>query len=262
MTVFPDSGSELHDMDMILCRNVFIYFDSAAVSSVAAKLAATLVGGGFLMTAHTELIGHAVPGLESRLFAEGVVYRRHVRHSVDATPPPAAANVAMRITPSLPVAFSGDDVQRDEVQKLPQMQDPAIKLCASAQIHANRGEYELAELMCREALSADPLVAAPYFLLAQLAQFKGDFERATECLNKAIYLDHRCVAAYLELAALNERSGNMQRALALRHAALGIVRTMPKDEQIEQYERPAEELAQWLEQWETKANNNGNADGS
>jgi chemotaxis protein methyltransferase CheR len=260
--VFPDSGSELHDMDMILCRNVFIYFDPAAVSSVASKLSDTLVDGGYFMTAHTELIGHAVPGLESRLFAEGVVYRRHAHHSADVTLPPVAATVSMQVRSSLPVAMPGDGVQRNDVQKSPHIQNPAIMLCASAQIQANRGEYELAESTCRKALSADPLVAAPYFLLAQLAQFNGDFEQAKKCLNKAIYVDHRCVAAYLELAALNERTGDVQRAQALRHAVLGIVRTMPKGEQIDQYESSAGELAQWLEQWETKANNSGNADGS
>ena len=259
---FPDSGSELHDMDMILCRNVFIYFDADAVLAVAEKLTATLVDGGYFMTAHTELIGHTVPGLESRLFAEGVVYRRHALLSADVPLPPVVASVARRIQPSLPVVFTNDDAQQDEVLKLPQIQKPANVLCASAQTHADRGEYELAELECRKALSADPLVAAPYFLLAQLAQFKGDFEQAKECLNKAIYLDHRFVAAYLELAALSERSGDVQRAQALRHAALGVVRTMPKDAQIEQYERLAEELEQWLEQWETKVNNKGNANGN
>jgi chemotaxis protein methyltransferase CheR len=71
---FP--GAELRDMDLILCRNVFIYFGAAAVAAVAEKLAAALSEGGYLMTAHTELIGHRVPNLQSRLFAEGVVYQR------------------------------------------------------------------------------------------------------------------------------------------------------------------------------------------
>ena len=74
---FPDLASELHDMDMILCRNVFIYFAPVAVAAVAAKFAATLRAGGYLMTAHTELIGHPVQELKSRLFAQGVVYQRN-----------------------------------------------------------------------------------------------------------------------------------------------------------------------------------------
>lgn len=254
--------TEPHGMDLILCRNVFIYFDSAAVSAVAAKLAATLTEGGYLMTAHTELIGHPVQGLESKLFAEGVVYRRQARRPAYASPPSGVAAVAAWIAP--PLTISSHEPQRtaargQETQNLPQVQNPAIALGASARIHADQGEYELAEQMCRKALSADPLAAAPYFLLAQLAQLNGDLEQAKVCLNKAIYLDQRCVAAYLELAALHERAGDLPRAQAVRRAALGVVRAMPDDEQIEPYERTAGELAQWLAQWEPAANHHDSA---
>jgi len=255
--VFPDFGSELHSMDLILCRNVFIYFDTAAVAAVAEKFAATLAEGGYLMTAHTELIGHQIQELKSRLFAEGVVYQRHIHLPAYVAPLPVTA-AAVRFAP-LPVpALHHDEAHEPRVS--PQAPNPAIALDAAARAHADRGEYELAEQMCRKALVADPLAAAPYFLLAQLAQLKGDFEQAKECLNKAIYLDHRFVAAYLELAALHERAAEMPRAHALRRAALGIVRTMPKDEQIGQYEGTAGELVQWLAQWEPLANNHDSAE--
>ncbi len=123
-------------------------------------------------------------------------------------------------------------------------------LLKEARAHADRGEFDLAELICHKALVVNPLAAAPYFLLAQLAQIKGDFNLAKEYLNKAIYLDSRFVAAYLELAALFERADDMPRAQTLRRAALGIVRNMPNDELIEQYEMTAGVLTQWLVQWE------------
>lgn len=122
-------------------------------------------------------------------------------------------------------------------------------LLKEARAHADRGEFNLAEQICRKALAVNPLAAPPYFLLAQLAQIKGDFNQAKECLNKAIYLDSRFVAAYLELAALCERADDMPRAQTLRSAALGIVRSMPNDEMIEQYEMTAGALTQWLVQW-------------
>ena len=255
-TAFPDFGSDLHDMDLILCRNVFIYFDTAAVSAVAAKFAATLAENGYLMTAHTELIGHSVAKLDSRLFAEGVVYRRHMRPPAEVTLPQVPAMAAVRIAPPLPILAES----KSELQPMPRPESPAIALCATARSLADQGEYEQAEQMCRQAVTADPLAAPPYFLLAQLAQIKGDFDRAMACLNKSIYLDPNCVAAYLELAALHERAGSIPRAQALRRAALCIVRAMPDDALIEQYEKTAGELTQWLAQWETPANNHGSSD--
>ena len=44
----------IHDMDLILCRNVFIYFEREAVSAVLRKFAQTLRDGGYLMTGHSE----------------------------------------------------------------------------------------------------------------------------------------------------------------------------------------------------------------
>ena len=128
--------------------------------------------------------------------------------------------------------------------------DDDVLMFKEAHAHADRGEFDLAEQMCRKALAANPLAAAPYFLLAQLAQVKGDFNQAKEYLNKAIYLNPRFVVAYLELASLYERAEDIPRAQALRRAALDIVRTMPNGAIIEQYGTTAGELMQWLVQWE------------
>jgi len=256
---FSESG--WHSMDLILCRNVFIYFDPASVSSIAMRLAAALVEEGYLMTAHTELIGYPVQGLESRLFAEGVVYQRRSHLPTCFAPPPVPSITTQRVASPLPqhVLLAGKILGK-ETQVLPQaLKNPVVELGATARSYADRGEYEQAERLCREALAADPLAASPFFLLAQLAQIKGDFKQAKDYLNKAIYLDRRYVAPYLELAALYERDGDMPRAHVLRRAALEIVRTMPDDEQIEQYERTAGELAQWLAQFESLANNHVNA---
>jgi chemotaxis protein methyltransferase CheR len=255
---FPDSASELNGMDLILCRNVFIYFNPAAVYSVAAKFAATLREGGYLLTAHTELIGHQVPELESRLLVEGVVYQRNSYQHLVASPvsPPSlgVATVAWRAPPVVrPSVSIATKVPPATVQTTPPAPTPVALtyevLLKEAWAHADRGEFDLAELICRKALVANPLAAAPYFLLAQLAQIKGDFNLAKECLNKAIYLDSRFVAAYLELSALCERADDMPQAQNLRRAALGIVRSMPNNEMIEQYEMTAGALTQWLVQW-------------
>ncbi len=255
---FPDLASELHDMDLILCRNVFIYFNPAAVHAVAAKFAATLREGSYLLTAHTELIGHPVRELESRLFVEGVVYQRASYQPVVARPvSPAALSVATEVWRAPPVARPSVSltakvppaaVQVTSLAPLPVALNDEV-LLKESRAHADRGEFGLAEQICHKALAVNPLAAAPYFLLAQLAQVKADLNQAKECLNKAIYLDSHFVAAYLELAALYERTDDMPRAQTLRRAALGIVRGMPNNVVIEQYEMTAGDLTQWLTQW-------------
>ena len=260
---FPDSNSELHDMALILCRNVFIYFDPAAVFAVATKFAETLSVGGYLLTAHTELIGHPVLELEPRLLAEGVVYRRRICSPEECGCIPLSSETVDETTrySTIPQIISSQvnklvlaaHTEESVINATPAL--PCIveeNLLKEARNHADRGEFDLAERLCHQALAITPLAATPFFLLAQLAQVKEDFNQAKECLNKAIYLDPGFVAAYLELAALCERANDNPRALTLRHAALGIARTLPNDEPIEQYETTAGELALWLAQFESQ----------
>ena len=251
LTIGPFPGGEWRDIDLILCRNVFIYFTVNTITAVADKLAASLSEGGYLLTGHTELLGHRMPNLRSRLFAEGVVYQR-----VAKTPYPPHPNLPPQAGEEVKKAPSSG-LSAAKGFKAPSPAHSAGEgrgggtnkedLLATAREFADRGEYERAEQTCLQAMAVTPLAARPYFLLAQLAQLRGDFTRAGELLDKTLYLDPYYVAAYLEQAALCERADNLPRAQTLRHAALDIVRTLPGDQTIEPYETTAAEIAQWLE---------------
>lgn len=277
---FPDQASELHDMDLILCRNVFIYFDRSAVSLIARKFAATLREGAYLLTAHTELLGYQVDDLHARLCAEGMVYQKEngastPSYTADALPqimfPPLPQPQQLSAPlPHVPVAppqrVPDDDTllkqahaslhARDYVSArehaaaiLERNRHHAGALDVLARLHADRGEYDQARQVCNRSLAANPLIASPYFVLAQLAQLEGDFDGAKSCLNKTIYLEPDHIAANLELAALFERDGDVPRAIGLRRTALGILRKRGDDDVIEPYEMTAAEMTQWLSQW-------------
>lgn len=232
---FPND--ELREMDLILCRNVFIYFDTDTVAMVAGKQAATLNPGGYLITGHTELIGLQANTLKSKLFSEGVVYQR----TEPVSPVATASAISIAPRPAKPAR-----IIRQPPHPVPGKKD----LLVAARKFADRGDYDRAEQTCREILASAPVAAEPHFLLAQLAQLRGNFKQAEVLLNKTLYLDPRSVPAHLELAALCERAEKMSAAQILRHAALNIIRTLPADAVIEPYETTAAEITRWLAQWE------------
>ncbi len=72
---FPNIYTDIHNIDLILCRNVFVYFEAQYISQVLKKFAKTLRPGGYLMTGHAEVHRHAMNEFQAKVFPESVVYQ-------------------------------------------------------------------------------------------------------------------------------------------------------------------------------------------
>jgi chemotaxis protein methyltransferase CheR len=66
--------NEMRDIDLIICRNVFIYFEASAISKVLDKFHQILQPLGYLITGHTELFAQNLSNFETKLFPESLVY--------------------------------------------------------------------------------------------------------------------------------------------------------------------------------------------
>lgn len=66
----------LESMDLILCRNVFIYFDDVAIAHVLTKLNHALNKSGYLMVGHAELHKQNASQFQITAFEESIVYQR------------------------------------------------------------------------------------------------------------------------------------------------------------------------------------------
>ena len=73
---FPSTSFGIYEMDLILCRNVFIYFAPTAVSTVLGKFAKTLREGGYLITGHSEIMSQSIEPLVMQTYPESVAYQR------------------------------------------------------------------------------------------------------------------------------------------------------------------------------------------
>lgn len=73
---FPDDYSMLNHMDLILCRNVFIYFQQDAITTVVDKFSRTLNKNGYLLTGHGELQNILIPSLKGHLLQGALVYQK------------------------------------------------------------------------------------------------------------------------------------------------------------------------------------------
>lgn len=73
---FPNDLSIFNHMDLIVCRNVFIYFQQDAITTVVDKFSRTLNKNGYLLTGHGELQNIFIPSLKGRLLQGAHVYQK------------------------------------------------------------------------------------------------------------------------------------------------------------------------------------------
>lgn len=74
---FPSpTDLRFYDMDLILCRNVFIYFTHQAILTVVNKIVDTLCEGGVLLTGHGELHGINHPLLKKIPCRESLIFQK------------------------------------------------------------------------------------------------------------------------------------------------------------------------------------------
>jgi len=80
---FPLQHSELRELDLIICRNVFIYFEASAIAKVLDKFYQALQPSGYLITGHAELYNQNVNQFQTKVFPESLVYQRQADNLVD-----------------------------------------------------------------------------------------------------------------------------------------------------------------------------------
>lgn len=82
-------------VDLVVCRNVLMYFTAAARARTAARLSQCLAPGGWLAVAPAELASATFPDLAVRLFPDAILYQR-------PGPADAPAGPAVPLAPSPP----------------------------------------------------------------------------------------------------------------------------------------------------------------
>jgi chemotaxis protein methyltransferase CheR len=262
---FPEFRSGLYELDLVLCRNVFIYFDRSAVTTVVRKIRDTLRGGGYFMTGHAELYDQDLSGFNLRAFDSSVVYQK--RHNQMNHSPKLPENPTWReqttpvpkgtIEPSeqpIPTAKSsmGDvdpfadallEFNRGKYQDVVILMEAALALDPEqvrflhllARSQASLGRYESAIESSNRAIDADAFGEEPYFLLAHISGAKGNPYEAIEFLKKCIYLSPRFAPAYIELGALYEQAGETARAEKMFSSALELLDSNGPQETVDPY---------------------------
>lgn len=216
---YPEDHGVVHSMDVILCRNVLMYFSAVQRQQVMDRLARTLVAGGWYSASATE---NSVKSLHSLLpvYFEGVVFHRkpgggltiqtppHERALVEQAPPATLAP-APAVAPPV-----GPEQQPLATVEAPFAGPPSANACLDeARRHADAGRLGLARDTVEKALAVNKLDAGLHHLHAAILRELGCDAQARQAWRRAIYLDPGFVVAHhgLGMLALRQGLGNEAR---------------------------------------------------
>lgn len=210
----PAAPLDLTDFDLILCRNVLIYFHPEAMNAVVGALAQRLGEAGWLLVGHAE----PNPGFEAHVrtitLPGAVAYRRR---SPGDEPPPApetgwtpAPDVVAKPPPPLETPPPPPPAPRPTPppRALPPQARPARM--ADIRTLANLGRFAEAEALCQEALAETSAEPAAYFYLGLISQAQGRLDEAEDALRRAVYLDGTFLMAQYHLGLVRLERGNQE----------------------------------------------------
>ena len=232
---FPSWESGRHTMDLILCRNVFIYFQPETTSRVVEKFIGTLNESGYLITGHGELSANDSKKFLNRIFHDQVFYQKSSDHGLQAAELMAAEKAKATQTPVQPsklktpkksaVKEARNPKQESKIGSSaaqspePRERRPDISLL---QTLLENGNYTAAIETARTILREDPQNSGAHLQMAQAYANTGDYDKAERHCRSALEIAPTTPDPYFLFAQLYEAKGDNDAAKTYLKKALYI----------------------------------------
>jgi chemotaxis protein methyltransferase CheR len=216
--IYPALLNDTNAMDVILCRNVLMYFAPQQAKKVVEKLRRCLVGGGWLIVSATETSADIAAGLVP-VHMDGTTFYRQGEREVE----PAPEAVAPPEAKPAPLAETAAPPDREPAA-------PAQPLIHLARDLANEGRLTEALACADNAVAAEKLNPRAHYLRAMILQEQGALHDAARELQRAIYLDHDFVLAHFALGNLARSAGRAKEADRHFENALRRLRAHSQDD--------------------------------
>ena len=255
---YPSLTNNTNAMDIIVCRNVTIYFSEAVTRAVITKFHACLVNNGWLIPGPSEpnmlfygdflarnfpgTVVYQKPGIAMRTakfdptFAPTTVPTLRPIAPAPLKPAPAPVKIAPpdRYQRALELMQSGQSEQAlaKLYEKIDQNANFAPAYFTLGKIYANKGNLEEAQHWCERAIRLDKLHPEPYYTLSLIYEQHGLLESAVEALKKTIYLDREFILAHYNLAQIYRHQNQKELARRELQTVQRLLRGKPTSEVV------------------------------
>lgn len=219
---YPSYDNNTMGMDLILCRNVTIYFDKQRTTAVVKRFNQALTGGGWLLVGHSEPQPEVYDAFETHILGGATFYRKPAELPLAVQRQPVGAASQHQPHPKPPKQTRKSSPAAPTVTPRPAAPDHTVDsaldpdtLWQQARQAADGESFDTALSLLSLLEAADMFQPQVYYLRGLIQIQMADLAAAEVALRQAIYCDPGFVLAHYTLGELAAQAG--EREMALRH---------------------------------------------
>ncbi len=247
---FPDPVNGTDSLDLILCRNVLMYFSYESIKGVADKFKKSLNENGWLIVSQVELNDLYLSHFEKFSYDNGIFYKNCSEKSdpkiIKTRIPPHREK---RDNPVYPKKELPSNNSKEEVLSLTTLEtlylkgdyDACINGCKKltetkttehsyshlmAKCYANRGDYNLAIECIDKIIESGVDSEDIYYLYGTVLKENNEPEKAESALKKGIYLNPGHLFSHLMLGNIMREEGKREASVRYYKNVLNILSEM------------------------------------
>lgn len=252
---YPSTISNTHNMDVIFCRNVLMYFTPRQIKLVAKRFNQSLTENGWLIISAVELNDEFFSDFVNIRFEQGIFYRK-VPKAIESSSLPTVNTLCEKVfstiepvpirklKPALPLAckaLSSAPVPKGKDKNSPSPKEiqvlfekgqyrQCVEQCLMLSMEQSLGAKTLTFLVTSYAnignltearkwggklLSQDGITADSYYLVAAILMEENETAMAESTLKRALYLDPHHLLSHFLMGNILSRLG--KKNVAAKH---------------------------------------------
>jgi len=257
---FPSIMNGICSLDLILCRNVFIYFDKKVIEKTLEKFSESLNEEGCLLLAASDPLHIKTQGLG--LETEGDVFyfkKKLLTYQHNSVPSSQVEVVKRNALPiklsdkknSIKVTSKADNLKTikssiirelskaDWVTALLIIEKTLVTYTNDSDLYqfqakclTNMGRMKAAKVACEKSIEYDMLEPHSYLLYGLILMQLGLFSKAEQAFRQTIFLNNSFMEAHYQLGQLLLRQGLKTEAVKFIQNAIDISNKEPADRPI------------------------------
>jgi chemotaxis protein methyltransferase CheR len=202
MPIYPVEFGDQGDFDVILCRNVLMYFSSEWQEKIIRRLRQAMAPGGWLLVGPCDVSSALCAELQLQSTGPGVFFAPAPGspRRVAAAPVPAVAPPPLWLPRPLEAAVPTPTPAAAPVSA-------GEEAGASARQHADRGDLPEALVAAEKAIADDPMNPNLHYLRGCILMELDRLPEAIAALRRVLYLEPASVMAEFTLGSVAERVG-------------------------------------------------------